>query len=147
MISWSDWPHQEHLRRELGETNLTLSVNLARKSSISRAHPWDRHRQAQLQSCGRPPAKEWYWNVFHDRNQDLVSLSQDFLSKACHPVKAGCRSSGKENFLCRACIDKLTNGFTSSFIGCCCSLSQGMDPTVNIGIVLLIVAVDCFQNC
>ena len=36
--------------------------------------------------------------VFHDRNQDLVSLSQNFLSKACHPVKAGCRSSGEENF-------------------------------------------------
>ena len=85
--------------------------------------------------------------VFHDRNQDLVSLSQDFLSITRHPVQTGCRSSGKENFLCRACIDKLTNGFTSCLIRSCRPFCQGMNTTMNIGIVLLIVAVNRFQNC
>ena len=37
--------------------------------------------------------------------------------------------------------------FTSSFIGCCRPFRQGMNTTVNIGIVLLIVAVDYFQYC
>ena len=85
--------------------------------------------------------------VFHDRNQDLISLSQSSSAKRTTQLRTGCRSSGKESFPCRACIDKLTNGFTSRLIGSCRPLRQGMNPTMNIGIVVLIVAVNRLQNC
>ena len=82
--------------------------------------------------------------VFHNRDEDLIPLFEDFLCKPPNPVQT-CRSpSRKQDLFGRGSVYKTTDRFSCRLIGRGRPFRQGMNPAVNIGIILLVIAIHRF---